>query len=366
MSRKATAVKCAAMLLCLSALTTLLSNKQVASEQVRNSPVTVPKQLAPKQIMAAEQPVTHIPIDGPLASRKAEISGLAWYEEHLILLPQYPNRFGNHIFTLAKTDILAFLEGDLTDSLSPTPLSPTPIAFDSSAISEQIEGFEGFEAIAFTGNRAFLAIESSGQSGMKGRIVSAILAPDLSQLVIEAGTKAEILSQSGLANMAEETLVLTEDRVVAIHEANGSQVVAAPTTTAFALTLSGPAFVEAFPQVEYRITDATALDEQRRFWAINYFYEGDRALRPNRDPLITRYGRGETHRQQSTVERLVEFQYTDQGIFLADTPPIQLQLASEGRNWEGVTRLDNRGFLLATDKFPETILGFVERPRDNR
>ncbi len=30
------------------------------------------------------------------------------------------------------------------------------------------------------------------------------------------------------------------------------------------------------------------------------------------------------------------------------------------RNWEGIVRLENRGFLLMTDKYPETLFGFVE------
>ncbi len=66
-----------------------------------------------------------------------------------------------------------------------------------------------------------------------------------------------------------------------------------------------------FPTIEYRITDATQLDEQNHFWAINYFYEGDRDLLPVKDPLTIRYGRGATHRQKRTVERLVEFSYSD-------------------------------------------------------
>ncbi|MEM6452045.1 MAG: hypothetical protein AAF703_17250 [Cyanobacteria bacterium P01_D01_bin.105] len=85
--------------------------------------------------------------------------------------------------------------------------------------------------------------------------------------------------------------------------------------------------------MEYRITDATALDEQQRFWAINYFYEGDRSLRPSRAPLMALYGQGSTHRQQATVERLMEFQYTEQGIVLINRAPIQLQLAASDRNW---------------------------------
>ncbi len=68
------------------------------------------------------------------------------------------------------------------------------------------------------------------------------------------------------------------------------------------------------------------------------------------------------------VERQVELQLPADGqgsITLTGAPPIQLKLA-EGqvaRNWEGLVRLDGRGFLLATDSFPETILAFVDGGR---
>jgi hypothetical protein len=69
------------------------------------------------------------------------------------------------------------------------------------------------------------------------------------------------------------------------------------------------------------------------------------------------------------VERLVEFQLSHAGIVLVDRPPIQLELPDNllgmiGRNWEGLVRLDERGFLLATDTFPGTILAFVPTPED--
>lgn len=48
---------------------------------------------------------------------------------------------------------------------------------------------------------------------------------------------------------------------------------------------------------------------------------------------------------------------------VTNTPPIQLQLIDGvSRNWEGLVRLDERGFLLITDEFPETILAFVAKP----
>jgi hypothetical protein len=58
------------------------------------------------------------------------------------------------------------------------------------------------------------------------------------------------------------------------------------------------------------------------------------------------------------VERLVEFQYSESGITLAATPPLQLELGDDPRNWEGIVRLDDRGFLLTTDWCLETILAF--------
>jgi hypothetical protein len=99
-----------------------------------------------------------------------------------------------------------------------------------------------------------------------------------------------------------------------------------------------------------------------RFWAINYFFPGDaEQIDPAPDSLAEEYGEGPTHTRFTTVERLVEFQYTDTGILRTATAPIQLQLIDDdhSRNWEGLARLEGQGFLIVTDKHPETILGFV-------
>jgi hypothetical protein len=60
------------------------------------------------------------------------------------------------------------------------------------------------------------------------------------------------------------------------------------------------------------------------------------------------------------VERLVEFQIDNGQIKMTNRSPIQLVLKEkESRNWEGIVRMDKRGFLIATDKYPRMILGFV-------
>jgi hypothetical protein len=312
-----------------------------------------------------EVAVSEIPLTGPLAQPRAEISGMAWYGETLILLPQYPDfaikEGDGAVFALPKADILAFLDGTREG-----PLEPVPIPFVAPDLASQIDGFEGYEAITFLGDQAFLTIEASSADGMRGYLVSGRMAPDLSTLVLNPATRAEITSQPEVENKSEESLLVAGDRLVTIYEVNGAAINPSPVVHLFDMQLA-PAGTIPFPQVEYRITDATDVDSEGRFWAINYFFPGDTELRPVEDPLAERYGQGPTHAQSEAVERLVEFQFSHSGIILADRPPIQLELLDTllgglGRNWEGLVRLDNRGFLLATDLFPETILAFAPAP----
>ena len=119
-----------------------------------------------------------------------------------------------------------------------------------------------------------------------------------------------------------------------------------------------------FPSIEYRITDATSLDEDARFWAINYFYPGEEHLKPRTDPVVEKYGQGPTHAVSQAVERLVEFQWSDSAITLVDRPPVQFHSwlkvsRGTGRVSSGWT---SKGFLVITDTYPETILAFIPMP----
>jgi hypothetical protein len=310
---------------------------------------------------AAETAVTTIPLAGDISRRSAEISGLAWYGDWLILLPQYPTFSSGGedglIFALPRADILAFLDGTKSG-----PLEPIDIPVIAPGLEQDIPGYEGFEAITFDGDRAYLTLEARPITGMTGHLVSAEMVPDLSTLTIDVGQITAVESASGLANKSDETILLAADKLLTIHEANGIEVNNVPVAQRFTRDLQ-PSGTLPFPPVEYRITDATALDQDGRFWAINYFYPGEPELRPMVDPLATTYGQGATHAQQDGVERLLEFQFSESGISLLDQPPIQLELLPDDlRNWEGIARLDDRGFLLVTDKFPQTILGFIPYP----
>lgn len=339
-----------------------LAPTEPATARSAATPIPTPE---PDPPAVEEQPIKAIPMAssdaGPVSDPAAEYSGLAWFGDWLILLPQYPDRFvggsDGAVLALDRSDVLAYLDGTSTE-----PLVPRPVPFVAPGLAADVAGFEGYEAIAFDGDRAYLTVEASPPGGMRSYLVSGRCATDLSALRLEPETRVEIPMRTQSSNKSYESLLLAGGQVLAIYEANGAALSPNPALARFDLSLALAGFLP-FPPVEYRITDVTALDDKDRFWAINYFFPGEPELKPAVEFLAARYGQGPTHARAEYVERLLEFQLTESGIHLVERPPVQLVLLpEEARNWEGIVRLEGRGFLLVTDKFPETILAFVPGP----
>jgi hypothetical protein len=107
------------------------------------------------------------------------------------------------------------------------------------------------------------------------------------------------------------------------------------------------------------------VDDENRFWVINYFFpEEGVILRPAADRETARYGQGASHAVCEGVERLLEMRYLGDRIVRTDTPPVSFRLRQDRlcRNWEAVVRVEGRGFLLMTDRYPETLLAFAAYP----
>jgi len=308
--------------------------------------------------LVGEHSVTEIPLFGPIAAARAEISGMAWCGDHLILLPQFPEMFidegSGSVFSIPEAALQAYLAGETT-----VTIEPDLISFESGNISTEISGFEGFEAIAFHGDDFFVTVEARQGSGMMGYLVKGAVATDCSGLTLEPDTRIAISPQADLSNMSDETIIVYEDLVHTIYEANGRNVNPDPVVHVFdpALNLVGKLTL---PNIEYRITDATVVDEDDVFWAINYFYPGDTKLKPADDQIALTFGLGFSHADADQVERLIAFEFGENGVELAGLPPVYLELTGEtARNWEGLVKFMG-GFLLVTDEYPTTILGFVE------
>jgi hypothetical protein len=317
--------------------------------------------ITPIQSQPIEQVVREIPLQGPIANKEAEISGMGWYDDVLILLPQYPSRFGDgpvgKVFAIHKQEILGYLDGK-----SNQPILPLEISFYDPDISRVVKGFEGYEGIAFNGERVFLTIEAKPNT-MMGYIVSGTISSDLAEIRLDTSKLTAIPPQAGLSNMSDESIMVIDDSIITIYEANGINVNPSPVVHQYFTDLTNSQTIN-FPNIEYRITDATTINGNGKFWVINYFYTGDSKLKPGDDTITMIHGKGETHLMYDTVERLVELQFRETGITFTETPPIQMQLLDDdnARNWEALAKLDDRGFLIATDKYPETIFGFVAKP----
>jgi hypothetical protein len=304
-----------------------------ALQDITPTPVPpTPTPLPPTATPVPLQEVEVIELDGGLSRPEVEVSGLAWHGDTLIVLPQRPSQEGGVLYALDKADILAYLDGTATE-----PLTPRNIRFTAPNLVADVVDFDGFEAIAFDGDDVYMLIESEQERGMFSYLAAGIIDADETEVLLDTATLAEIQAQSIVPEAAEETLLIVGNRLLTIYEVNASRSTPTPMAHAFTVALQ-PDGTLPFPNVDWRITDATEIDGENRFWVVN------------------------TSFLALSSESLIEFQYAESGITRTERQSIPLLLETKPRNWEGIVRLDDRGFLIATDLDPGTILAFVAMP----
>ncbi|MBZ0179582.1 MAG: hypothetical protein K8F36_09855 [Melioribacteraceae bacterium] len=304
---------------------------------------------------------------GPLSENSSELSGLDWYGDQLFILPQFPFKMSGldeygYLYFINKSDILNVLNGDLDNRLNYNQIK---------LFAEGLEEFNswgsGYEAIAFKDDKVYLTIESLDGGETAGYIVTGIYHETDNKIVLEKSTLKKIDQAIEIFNYSEESLLVQDDKILSIYEANGSNVNPNPVVNVLDPNLIESQYYS-LDNIEYRITDASQIDSSGNFWVINYFWPGDHEkLKPADDIIITNFGVGKSHKNSASVERIINLQILDQKIVLGEKNPVYLELQTDGesRNWEGLAKLDDLGFLMVTDKFPKTILAFVPFPTDN-
>lgn len=306
-----------------------------------------------------ESEVFEINLAGELAQPDAEISGLAWYNNNLILLPQFPYKFGNglhgSLYYLSKEKLRRTIS-----SKSKVPLTSLRLEFDAAGLDKFNWWGSGYEGIIFVGDDVYLIIENFKEK-TEGFIVKGEIDFPNKKIKIDPLSLIKINIPNILRNLSEEAVTYFNNQIYIIHEINGINVNPNP----FAILLSTDLLTQKqvnFPTLEYRVTDATMVEPDSTFWVINYLWTGDiNKLKPQNDFYFNEYGIGRSHKDSYSVERLLKLKITPDGIIPALNPPIYLKIEENmsSRNWEGIVKFDEIGFLLATDKFPRTILGFI-------
>jgi len=306
-----------------------------------------------------------LPLDGPLADPLAEISGMTWRGDTLVIMPQFPDKFADEglmgFFAIRKQEILDALDDEDQD-----PLQPHLVLCRGPGLLGIVRGFDGLEAMCCIDQRFYMTVEAKDDTVMAGYLVSGYFDVVDSMVIMDMTHMSSIPMGLNIPNIAEETIVLDGERVITISEANGLNVNPAPQAKVFNADAEFIGLLP-MPQIEYRVTDATALDSDNRFWVFNYFYPPERGkLDPAPDPELVRFGDPASFDPDQCIERLLELQLTaNDRIVRTDTPPLNLELLPdmECRNWEAMVRLDDLGFLLMTDKYPGTLLAFVPYPK---
>ena len=260
------------------------------------------------------------------------------------------------IFAVSKEDILEYLK-----TKNENVLNYYPIEFIERGLEKYSDLGSGYEAITFIDSIAFLTIEYMNDDRTESLIVKGELNFNLKRLTLDSTSLIKTPSQDKIFNLSNETITNFGGKLFPIYEANGKSIESDPKVSVYDSDLNFQNFLP-LPNIEYRITDATDADSSGKFWVMNYFYPKDyKKLSPFDDEIVKKFGVGISHKNSPVVERLVQLQITEVGIVLGDETPIYLQLLDDGtgRNWEGLAKLNNLGFLITTDTFPKTILAFV-------
>ncbi len=321
------------------------------------SPLTFPNEFIAPELGPRERTVQFLPLVGPLFQPEAEISGMSWHGDVLVLLPQYPHKWDHSLFGLHRADLARAIAGE-----AGLFLEPFPIPLHGSVGLRQLQGFEGLEAIAFSGDTVYLVSEANMKSQMQGYLVAGTVKSDLTAIELNLEQVSVLLPQTQIMNQSYEALIPMHSGVGSVFEVNGAELNAHPN-----VLMHGPELLPleaiAMPHVEYRLTDATEVNASGEFWMFNFHWPGSKRLMPARDPIVDRWGEGPSQAQSDIVERILKFQLTSSGVKLVDEPPLELQLLNStvARNWEGIALWEDEGFLIVTDQFPTTLLAYVAR-----
>jgi hypothetical protein len=195
---------------------------------------------------------------------------------------------------------------------------------------------------------------------MTGYLISGMIESDTQQIQLDPSSLTTIPVQAQIFNTAFEALLVPDGKIITIVEANGAQLNSDPSAYQFDYSTLSDQRID-FINFEYRITDATAIDEHSHFGVPNIYFPIELWFYSSSEPLSRKFGQGDTNSSYLTVERMLKLHYDGEAIKFTDTQPAQLELIDDfsSRSWEALAVLDDLGFLGMTDSYLETIFNFI-------
>lgn len=292
-----------------------------------------------------------LPLELGEGGEDIEFSGVCWWGDELFMMPQYPATQRRGVYVLHRDSIARVIEG-LEAGLPVEPLRPRRVMIDPGDIPAKVEAYDGLEALSLRNGRCFALAEFGEDTDHWGSyLITGTFMHDGSGIGFERLGETTIGGPQVRENFTHEALVVSEDEVWVICELNGRGIVDRPVLARFTHDLEPLPPME-MPALEYRITDATDLDADGRFWVLNLFWP------PDADTV-------EPEAPSGPVERIVPLRLKGDRI-VVDVERPTLDLRGDGdhpmHNWEGVARWGEEGFLLVTDSYPDNLLAYVAVP----
>lgn len=313
---------------------------------VRPAPKPAPTVVAPAPKIAQRnvpRPKLML-IDGAAGKREAELSGLAWYGQELILLPQYlasDSEASGHLFAISEAQLDKALSMDRPGRIAPRRIE-IEITWTMS-----VDGFEGFEAIAFFGNRVYLLAEADKNNQAFSYLFVGDVIGAMEKIVVDTSNAILLEPPKQHENLAFEALVVTGDGVLALPEVHGE------VKDVFAWQLDHElqnAKKIPLQALDFRLTDVTAADSQRGFWGVNVHWPGGKRMPSGK------------RQPRFAVERIIRFAWNENGIEQKPERTVPIRIRKRDKkstiNWEGIANFRG-GFLLVSDEHPQTLLAWV-------
>ena len=143
-----------------------------------------------------ERKVVEIPLGGSANDRSLEMSSLTWFKDELVLMPQYIDYDDPAFYVIKKAKINKWLKSESSD-----PIVPQKIKLELTDFRKTIQGYQGFEAICFSGKNIYLIIESKDDGSMKSFIIKGVINRKSGIISIQEESLKEIPLPINIKNM---------------------------------------------------------------------------------------------------------------------------------------------------------------------
>ncbi len=281
---------------------------------------------------------------------------MAWYKKELLLVPQYPDKYKNSVYAIARSSISAAVK-----SGTPVPTYRTLRMEGLDEIRQQIgETYDGFEATVLLGDRIYFTIEAD-EKNPNCYLVSGTISRDriVLQPALTILPKTKRLSNAGFESLAYWP---ARQQLMAFFEYNKAD--APPSALPIQLTPS-PQVLPPIPiaPLPFRLTDIVYSGKKGRttsFIGINFLYNGAKEFREyvGKDSLVDEPSLAGKILRKTTYTRLMRLSVdNDHGTHW--TKLRDITFASD--NYEGIA-LFKDGVLLITDEYPASVLIFLKMP----